>query len=447
MHFEIARFVEPLEDRTLLSSVLGAAGPTQGIVNPGAPSELTLTVPGNPDNDGSRILSFHVMRDNSVAGNNLNPSAITISRIEADNSRTSVTPLFSNGEMGSSESLMVANLRPGTYELTVRGDNGTHGAFLMNVYLPGDVNGDGRVTEQEYQQATAAMLQQMYGINQNSGNLFGLNGIDFSKDQYDIRLDANRDGTIDPFDLQVIDMNMSAPRIDLVNRPFVLVSDQQAPTILPRILNDTGPIDAAPFNNDGYTSELDIRVDIFDQSDIAAFSVRLHQLDGNGTVQIGSSVNLMQRFGAAAVNSNNNGNGFVFSQADLEQMFGLEEGGLSNTGEYELRFTARDVFDNVTVQPVTLRFQIDTIAPVLEAPPSDLDTQENVNATVDLVGVFSHANDPPVNSQQLFFRGRIGAVGVVLCCAAEKVGSSNRLRREIITVPVFMNRIFLLLFL
>ncbi len=80
-----------------------------------------------------------------------------------------------------------------TFLLRIKGKSGSGaGAVLTGYYLPGDVNGDGKVDKTDI-----AAIQKLIGTNATSTN-------------YNFNADANRDGKITKTDLQLAQQNLGA---------------------------------------------------------------------------------------------------------------------------------------------------------------------------------------------------------------------------------------------
>jgi hypothetical protein len=81
---------------------------------------------------------------------------------------------------------------PHNYAVIVQGQGGTTGALLVGFYLPGDVNGDGKVDSVDI-----ASIKK--GLNANANN-----------PNYNFPADANRDGVVNASDLRVAQQNLGA---------------------------------------------------------------------------------------------------------------------------------------------------------------------------------------------------------------------------------------------
>ncbi|MDO5580098.1 MAG: hypothetical protein Q4G69_03110 [Planctomycetia bacterium] len=134
--------LEPLEERQLLS------------VNPTWVAEKSV----NSTTDGTSLtLEFAealkndpTLQDKPVvfgirvsAGNNtdadstLDPGQIQISNKDQDGSAPVVRGIYNNYQ-GTKDTLLLVQLKPGDYNITINGENSTTGAFTCEVFMPGD---------------------------------------------------------------------------------------------------------------------------------------------------------------------------------------------------------------------------------------------------------------------------------------------------------------------
>jgi RHS repeat-associated protein len=170
--------IERLEDRTLLagsnvvaqfSGVIPAAGKIDQI--PITLSASGFTIPGS-----KAVIGFQVIQ---AAGSSLDPSAAAI----ATSSGTTITPTYFNADLaGDTQSLALASLPFGSYNLAVGGDVGTSGAFQLNVFLAADANGDHRIDLSD-----GSLIRSIYGSVAGDGH-------------YLVAADSNLDGMISSFD-------------------------------------------------------------------------------------------------------------------------------------------------------------------------------------------------------------------------------------------------------
>ncbi len=188
--------IERLEARELLSAahvfaqfdgLLPSAADTVQIPITLAPADFTLA-------GGKTILGFQLKAGTSSS---LDPAAVQIRQA----SNALVTPTFSKADLaGNTQSLVLAELTPGSYNVTLRSERGTAGAFQLCVFLAGDINGD--------RKADLADGQVLRMIN----------GAIASSSAYRMEADANLDGRIDSFDYaQWRNNNGDATRINPLN--------------------------------------------------------------------------------------------------------------------------------------------------------------------------------------------------------------------------------------
>ncbi|QDT92372.1 hypothetical protein Pan161_40390 [Gimesia algae] len=338
-----ASHVERLEDRTLLASNI-LASLESSVNQPNVSTELILNIgPGS-----SPTLGFEV---HATAGSAFNPAAIQIINTSTD----AVIPLnlAENDHAGTTNSLTLATLAPGEYSLMVRGQTAATGGFIVDVFLPGDTDGSGSVTDTEYQHALAATYQNLFGFNSFTAQFYiqqmGLNpGTNF----YSRELDGDMDGDVDNNDLQMMNSNRNIPPIQME-----LIGDQDAPDVAAGLQVDSGVS-----NSDGITNELTIVGTVTDESLITQFKV---SLDG------GSYKNIFGQLSGGA-----SGGSFTLDRTWLET--NLNGGGSLEGGTHTLRFRTVDEHGNVSPAGVfNVNFELDTIAPTKASDISDQVTHED----------------------------------------------------------------------
>ena len=131
--------LEILEDRTLLSAANVFAA-FDGIVQNSSDIEhvnLALTQQNFTLNASHAVqLGFHV---GAPTGSTLDPATVVVHNA----SGAVVTPTYSVANLpGSTDSVVLATLPLGNYTLDLSGEHGTSGAYHLEVFLPGDANGD-----------------------------------------------------------------------------------------------------------------------------------------------------------------------------------------------------------------------------------------------------------------------------------------------------------------
>jgi hypothetical protein len=176
---------------------LSASG---AILAPGEQEVIAYTI--DPDffspSGRSVLLGLHVR---AADGSDLDPAAVEIRRASELVASELTRPDLGEGR----ESLALAELAPGSYDLIVRGENGTTGGFVLDVFLVGDANGDQAVSN-----ADVAAFTGSYGS--------ALGG-----DGYRASADANLDGRVSLADLPLLPRNLGA-----VIRPATIVETSPA---------------------------------------------------------------------------------------------------------------------------------------------------------------------------------------------------------------------------
>ncbi|QDT80396.1 hypothetical protein Mal35_38670 [Gimesia maris] len=352
-----ASHVERLEDRTLLASNI-LASLESSVNQPNDTTELLLNIsPGS-----SPTLGFEV---HATAGSAFNPAAIQI----ISTSTNAVIPLnlAENDHAGTSNSLTLATLAPGEYSLLVHGQTAATGGFIVDVFLPGDTDGNGSVNDTEYQHALAASYQQMFGYNHYTTQfLIQQMGLNPNTNFYSQELDGDMDGDIDNYDLQMMNSNRNIPPIHLE-----LIGDQDAPAVVAGLQLDSGIS-----NSDGITNDLTIVGTVTDESLITQFKV---SLDG------GSFVNIFGQLSGGA-----SGGSFTLTRGWLET--NLNGGGSLEGGTHTLHFMTVDEHDNVSAAGVfNVNFELDTIAPATASGISDQNLGEDFT-TVNLGALSTYFN-------------------------------------------------------
>ncbi|MEM8678893.1 MAG: putative Ig domain-containing protein, partial [Planctomycetota bacterium] len=265
---------------------------------------------------------------------NLDPAPVGIST--QDNTGISPTSAIDNAH-GSLASVTVVDLSEGTYTLTVA-DGATTGDYTLEVALLGDVDADDMaVTDREELLASAALTQAQGTGNFVTALFYQSRGINFNEDQYDVGMDSNANGRVDPHELTLIQQNMSVGSV-LVD----LVPDSADPVISNLQLdNDTGVSDT-----DGITTDPQLSADIEDESAIDQILV---SIDG------GDEVNVIDQLGAVD-------GSFTLTQEILDSV----AGGTLADGEHTVAINAVDAFGNSTDNPTTITFTFirDNAAPV-----------------------------------------------------------------------------------
>ncbi|MFI4849994.1 MAG: Ig-like domain-containing protein [Gimesia chilikensis] len=328
-----ASHVERLEDRTLLASNI-LASLESSVNQPNDSTELLLTVGAG----SSPTLGFEV---HASPGSAFNPAAVQI--LDANTNAVVPLQLAEHDHAGTSSSLVLATLAPGDYSIFVQGQTAATGNFTIDIFMPGDSDGSGSVSDTEYQQALAASYQHLFGFNHFTSQMITSMGLDPTQNYYSEEQDSDKDGDIDNYDLQMMNNNRNVPTVQLE-----LIGDQDAPAVVAGLEVDSGASDS-----DGITNELTIVGTVSDESLITKFKVAL---DG------GSYVNIFGLLSSGA-----NGGTFTLSRSWLET--NLNGGASLEGGTHTLHFWTMDEHDNVSpAGAFDVNFELDTIAPTTATP-------------------------------------------------------------------------------
>ena len=156
--------------------VLNHANDVQRVDISVAPVELSLA-------RDKAILGFHLK---AREGSDFDPAAVQIYRENG----TPVTPKYARADLlGTTDSLVVAELAAGNYSIDVSGQIGSRSQFRLDVFLVGDVDGDHTVDRDDLN-----LIRQSYGARAGSS-------------RYQVSADANLDGRITAFDLSMARRN------------------------------------------------------------------------------------------------------------------------------------------------------------------------------------------------------------------------------------------------
>ena len=199
--------IEPLERRTLLTvnapdhvfahfdGVLTTPADTRTIPITIAAEDFTLA-------DGKAVLGFHTR---TMANSTLDPKAVWIQRADGQ----VVQPLLRfDDRAGQTQSLMIAELPPGNYMVTVGGERGTAGAFQLDVSLVGDLDGNRSVD-----------LTDGYLVRDAFGSTIG-------ESRYRIEADANLDDRITSLDYAIWRRNLGvSTQVDPLNLGMEIVPE------------------------------------------------------------------------------------------------------------------------------------------------------------------------------------------------------------------------------
>ena len=179
--------IEPLERRELLAATnlfaqfTGILDPTDN--NTADFLDLSISAAELSITQEKAVLGFSLKTQHDGG---LDPSAVTI----RDQSGATVSPLYARSNIpGSTESLVIAELPSGDYNVEVTGAVGSRSQYTLNVFLAGDVNGDHRVDQTDLEAIRGAYRARM------------------GSSQYIANADVNRDGRISVHDFAIAERN------------------------------------------------------------------------------------------------------------------------------------------------------------------------------------------------------------------------------------------------
>ncbi|MCH9654330.1 MAG: tandem-95 repeat protein, partial [Planctomycetes bacterium] len=327
-----ASHVERLEDRTLLASNI-LASLESSVNQPNDTTDLVLNV----GSGSSPTLGFEVK---AAPGSVFDPAAIRI--FDANTNAVIPLNLAEHDHAGSTNSLVLATLSPGEYRVEVQGQSSAIGGFIVDVFLPGDSDGNGSVNDDEYRHALAASYQHLFGYNHHTTQLLVQQmGLDPSTNFYRPELDGDMDGDVDNNDLNLMNANRNIPTVQ-----FELIGDQDAPASFIELQLDSGISDS-----DGITNDLTVVGTLSDESQITQFKVGL---DG---AAFSSFVDILPQLSGGA-----NGGSFTLTRSWLET--NLNGGASLEGGTHTLHFFGQDEHDNNNMGAFyDLTFELDVTAP------------------------------------------------------------------------------------
>ena len=373
---------ETLEARQLLAANVLANGLLEDINlnNANDVHSLQLDITGNEP----VILALDMSGENG-----LDPGSIGIQSISGH----TIAPIASSNT--ATHSSLLVELGPGSYEITVMADGGTTGRYDFSVSLVGDMDqdgsdtGDGQVSNFEQMWAQAAIAQSRGMLNGYAAAYYAQFGIPVGENLYDMNLDANRNGVIDPTDFSCITSNVGKASFTLE-----LTNDSHAPVIAADLANDTGTSDT-----DGISSDITITGNVTDQEGalIVAFRAGIDDMAQSNYVDI-----------LAEVDANGN---FTLDRAKLETIAGVS---LDDGQEHTLLLIATDEYDNQSEQAYTVNFTLDITPPVAPETPdltaaSDLGYSDTDNLTADNTPTFTIVAEP--NSIVKLYSDVAGLIG------------------------------------
>ena len=186
----VVKYAEVLEARTLLSAMASNVfAEHTGAVTSGSGTDSWQINMRSQDWTGGQtpLVGFHVM---AAGGSTFNPAAVTI---VDSTTHVSVSPTYSarDTRAGVYDSVVLAPLSLShQYTIKVSGETNTTGAYVLDLFLPGDANGDHKVTA-----ADGTLISGKIGALVGSAN-------------YTVEADANLDGVISASDLATSTVNV-----------------------------------------------------------------------------------------------------------------------------------------------------------------------------------------------------------------------------------------------
>ena len=315
-----------------------------------------------------------------------------------DTPTTHITPLKTVENVGgTTDSLIIFEAGPADLTIEVGGTGS--GDFLASLFVVGDDDGDGVVTEDEKMKMVAAELQGRGAGNFNTAEYFRLvYGINFNEDQYDANGDADGNGKIDAYELGYVTTNTGGPAIDVD-----LIGDNNPPAVDVAVTIDTGlSITDNITNLPTTTSDSAIEGTITDFSKITSAVVTL---DGNASYDFiapASKIDSLDVFDSKIE--------FSFS---LDDLFALN-GNVSvvDGNSHTLTFVMVDELTNTNSPGIDFNFTFDKSAPATPGAPdldagSDAGISDTDNITNVLLPLFTSSGHE-VGSKVEFFSDLVG---------------------------------------
>jgi VCBS repeat-containing protein len=352
--------LEPLEERRLLAANL-LASLDGDFVSTDGPNQALLTVTGGE----SALISLHASR----ASGTFDPDHLQIESISGH----TIAPVGSIGDMdGSTDSLWVGELGPGTYRIFVSGEGSTWGKFQLDVSLLGDVDGDGTVGTDDLTWTQAAMSVSSGTMNAFTASYYESLGIDVSSEMYEAGTDADGDGEIDYYDFSMVQSNLGST-VGI----FELDQDNNGPAIEAALEEGT---DTGVSDSDGISSELTIVGTVTDEHEVVEFRLGMDDMAEGDYLSILADVDETD-------------GSFSFSADDLHNLTGIDP---TNTDGHTLHLIAVDDFGNESVYSMT--FEHDTLPPTTIGNPDLVDASDwgtnNDDLTADTTPTISVEVEP-----------------------------------------------------
>ncbi|MHC4789419.1 MAG: Ig-like domain-containing protein, partial [Planctomycetota bacterium] len=263
--------LDRLEPRVMLDSAPAAHvfARLEGQVQAGAEARVAIHLRPEdfaPARTGKTMLGLHLQ---AAEGSGLDPDVV-----EALSNGQPVNPRYARNDTGVTDSLALVEFLAGDYELAVRGQGNTGGAYVLDVFLVGDVEGDGDVDR-----ADTRAIRGMYGRSTAQAGI-------------EPTADANLDGVVSSFDVAQHIRNLGAATSITVLSLAAGISP--APTAT---LPDGTPLTADPSPSiagvtaPGATVELDLDGDGFDDGSATAdaagsFALATTLVEGVNALQV-----------------------------------------------------------------------------------------------------------------------------------------------------------------
>ncbi|HLA85469.1 MAG TPA: tandem-95 repeat protein, partial [Thermoguttaceae bacterium] len=398
---------EPLEQRQLLAAhLLGTIDATLATAFEIDTAPLNVAPVQVGVSGGNAVLGFRMYGTSGT----LDPDSVSVKCLGAGGGTADdywIAPVLNRADVnGGTDSLVLCEVGPGSYSVTVKGEGATLGGYRFEVFMPGDSATIGQVAGQVEQKellwAQAAAVQSLGSWNYVTQMYYAQYGIDLSKNLYRSEFDGDADGDVDGFDVQMVTLNAGA------KVSVQLIQDSTAPVIAAALANDTGRS-----ATDGITKELAISGTVQEQHEVVKFLAGIDGMDRANYVSVLAQVNAS---GA-----------FQLSQTKLEEIAG---GSLANNGTHTLHLIATDEFDNESAD-YQVTFSLDTIAP---AVPTGLD----LAAASDL-GWFNDDNVTNDNTPTVSVTGETGAYLAIYSNTGGKLGEALAASTVSITATAMAN--------
>jgi VCBS repeat-containing protein len=357
---------------------------------PGVTNDLVLNVTGGSN---STVLGLLV---EAADQSGLDPAAPQVQNSGGEMmpcvvAQDDLVPVTARDDLPNSNSAVtLLNVPAGAYKVIVGGEDGTFGAYRIDVFLPGDLNSDAYVNNFELQWSCGAQAQTAGTFNHVTEEFYMSHGINLRDDLYRQEIDANYDGTIDHFDLQMTAANFDQPPVFAE-----LIGDQDPPVISGLKL----AVDDGRLPDDNIASDPTIIGNVVDQSAITQFQGRFA-----GQQAFTDLLGLVDANGD-----------FTLNKAFLATMPGspvAADGVTLIDGPYTLELTAEDEHGNAHAAPVPFSFVLisENDPPAAENDPATVG-EDDGDTPID---VLSNDTDPNVgDTKTVVGLDTAGTVGLV----------------------------------